>query len=73
MELILPEPLIHIFIMSLVGINVIVSLHILVVHKKMMERVIFIPIIWILPILGIIAYYASAYVFIDEENRNLTS
>jgi hypothetical protein len=59
--------------MSLLGINIIASLHILIVHKKMMERVIFISIIWILPMLGIIAYYASAYVFFDEEKRNLTS
>ncbi|MFO7745782.1 MAG: hypothetical protein R6V36_10420 [Psychroflexus sp.] len=72
MELILPEPLIHIFLMSLFGLNIILSLHILIVQKQLMAKVIFISIIWILPILGIIAYYASAYVFFDEEKRNLT-
>lgn len=73
MEFILPEPLIYIFLMSLLGINIILSLHILIVQKQLMDKVIFLSIIWILPILGIIAYYASAYVFLDKEERNLTS
>jgi len=73
MELILPEPLIHILMMSLLGINLITTIHILLVQKKLQEKIIFISIIWIFPMLGILAYYASAYVFFDEEKRNLTS
>lgn len=73
MDLLLPEPLIHIFLLSLFGLNIISSFHILLVQKKLMDKVIFLSIIWILPILGILAYYASAYVFYDEQKRNLTS
>lgn len=67
MELILPEPLIHIFFMSLFVINIVISIHILIVQKKITERVLFICMIWIFPMLGIIGYYASAYVFYKEE------
>lgn len=73
MELILPEPLVEIFIMSLIGINIITSIHILVVQKKISERLTGIALIWILPILGIIIYVAITYLFFDEEKRNFTS
>ncbi|GAA0762397.1 hypothetical protein [Psychroflexus lacisalsi] len=69
MELILPEPLIHIFLISLFVIKIITSIHVLVVKKRLMERVLFISMIWIFPMLGIVGYYAFAYVFHKEEKR----
>jgi hypothetical protein len=71
MELILPEPLIHIFLISLFVIKIITSIHVLVVKKRLMERVLFISMIWIFPMLGIVGYYAFAYVFHKEEKENL--
>lgn len=69
MEFILPEPLIHIFLISLCVINIILSIHVLIVEKKLLERVLFISMIWIFPMLGLIGYYASAYIFYKEEKR----
>lgn len=69
MEILLPEPLIHIFLLSLFGLNIISSFQILIVQKRLMERVLFISMIWIFPMLGIVGYYAFAYVFHKEEKR----
>jgi hypothetical protein len=50
-------------------IKIITSIHVLVVKKRLMERVLFISMIWIFPMLGIVGYYAFAYVFHKEEKR----
>lgn len=73
MEFILQESVINFFIITLFVINIIVSLHILTVHKNLLARLISISIIWVFPVIGIIIYYASAYLILSKEKQTINS